>query len=217
VFGNSGNDTLLGNTGDDWLYGGAGDDKVYAGTGNDTVLVSSGQDSYWGGEGFDEIDFSEIAGKVSIDLSRHTATVSFGKTAVTDFLSGFETVRGSNAGTTFFGDNGDTRLFGGDSADYFRGKGGDDILRGGEGRDIFSYMKKDTAGGAVDLIRDFEVGADRLDMKDFLKGRAGPGDAVRFIDADGDAVVQGHTKAGWVDVVVLSGVAAQDLGYEILT
>ncbi len=132
---------------------------------------------------------------MSIDLARHTATLSFGKTTVTDFLSGFETVRGSNAGTTFLGDKGDTRFFGGDSADYFRGMGGDDVLRGGEGRDVFAFLKKDTAGGAVDLIRDFEVGADKLDMKDFLKGRASPADGVRFIDSDGDAVVQGHTKA----------------------
>ena len=69
------------------------------------------------------------------------------------------------------------------------------------------------AGGTVVLC----VASVDEGVKDFLKGRSGPADAVRFVDADGDALVQGHTKAGWVDVVVLQGVAAQDLGYEILT
>lgn len=217
VFGNSGNDTLLGNSGDDWLFGGAGNDKIYGGTGEDLVLVSSGQDSYWGGEGYDEIDFSEIAGRVSIDLSRHTATLSFGKTAVTDFVSGFEIVRGSHGGNAFMGDGDNTRFIGGDRADTFRGLGGNDTFNGGEGRDVYTFLKKDTAGGAVDTITDFEIGADRLDMKDFLKGRAGTADAVRFVDTGDDTMVQGNTKAGWVDVVVLSGVASQDVGYDILT
>ena len=217
LLGDSGNDTLLGNQGRDWLYGGAGDDKIYAGTGDDSVLVSSGHDSYWGGEGWDEIDFSAITGKVTVDLSRHSATIAFGKTTVTDIVSGFEVVQGSHAGSRLLGNSSENKFYGGDGADYIRGMGGNDTMNGGEGRDIYAFLKKDTAGGAVDLIRDFEAGADKLDVSDFMKGRSTIADAIRLTAGGEDTIVQGHTKTGWVDVVVLAGVDAHDVGYDILT
>jgi Ca2+-binding RTX toxin-like protein len=180
-------------------------------------LASSGRDYYSGGTGNDELDFSLIVGKVDVDLGRHSAKVSFGKTVETDFVSGFETVIGGNSADKFTGDRNGQHFDGGAGNDWFRGKLGSDTLTGGAGADIFAFLKKDTAGGGVDTITDFQVGVDRLDMKDFLKGKASTANEVRFVDGGSDTIVQGHIKGHWVDVVSLKGVDVHDVGYDILT
>ena len=111
----------------------------------------------------------------------------------------------------------DTAFIGGAGADWIRGKMGADTLTGGDGEDTFAYLKKDTKGGGVDLITDFQVGRDHLDMADFLKGHADYAESVRFSAAsDGSTLVQGLVGKQWVDVVVLAGVDAHDAGYALL-
>ena len=217
VSGGKGSDVTAGGKGNDTVHGNSGDDVVLGGSGDDTVLVSSGVDLYSGGSGNDVLDFSRVAVPVNVDLSKGIATFGTGKNGVTDKISGFETIVGNDAAGRYVGaDKTGTWFIGGDSADWFRGKGGADTLTGNGGADTFAYLKKDTAGGAVDRITDFTVGTDRLDMSDFLKGHKSYAESVRFADAGSDTIVQGLVKGQWVDVVSLDGVDSQDVGFSIL-
>lgn len=217
VLGGSGNDQVWGDAGNDWLDGGRGDDIVYGGSGDDVVLVSSGNDSYSGGSGSDTLDFTRVLGNVSVDLSKNTATFGSGKKFTTDKVTGFEVVAGNDGNGHYQGaDKTSTWFIGGKGDDWFRGKGGNDTLTGGAGSDTFAYLKKDTAGGAVDTITDFKVGEDHLDLKDFLKGHTSYEQSVRFVADGANTTVQGLVNHQWVDVVQLQGVDSHDAGYSIL-
>lgn len=215
--GGSGDDTLHGSLGDDWLDGGGGADHVYGGSGSDTVIASSGADTYSGGSGYDTLDFSKIAGKINVDLSKGTAKLAFGHNVMTDHVSGFETIAGNNAGGHYTGSKHADTFAGGDGNDWFRGLGGSDHFTGGDGADTFSILKKDLAGGAVDEITDFQVGRDHLNLSDFAKGGHPLADVVRFVDAGNDTMVQSLVKGHWTNVVQLDGVHADDVGFHILT
>lgn len=210
VAGGSGDDLLMGEAGNDVMFGGRGNDAVYGGSGNDYVLASSGNDVLSGGSGDDTLDFSRMAGALTIDLGKHTSSVGSGNAFHTGTVSGFETVIGTNGNDSFTGDRNGQTLVGGAGDDMFRGKLGADVLTGGEGSDTFVELKKDTADGSVDLITDFELGVDRLDMSDFLKGHNSYDQVLRF--AEGSAAggvattVQGLVHGMWTDVVTLAGV-----------
>lgn len=218
VMGGSGNDSVSGDAGNDWLDGGSGNDVVSGGSGNDTVAVSSGNDVYSGGDGTDTLDFTRVAGSVNVDLSKGSASFGSGKHITTDKISGFEIVAGNDGNGHYQGaDKSATWFIGGAGNDWFRGKGGSDTLTGGKGADTFAYLKKDTAGGGVDKITDFQVGTDHLDMRDFLKGHASYSESVRFADAGADTKVQGLVNHQWVDVAVLQGVDSHSVDFSILT
>ncbi len=217
VLGGSGDDSLKGEAANEWLAGGAGNDRVFGGSGDDTVLVSSGNDSYSGGSGSDVLDFTRVVGGLNVDLTKGTASFGPAKHITTDKVSGFETIVGNDGPGHYMGsDAGGTWFIGGSSSDWFRGKGGSDTLTGGAGADTFAYLKKDTAGGAVDKITDFQVGTDRLDMSDFLKGHSSYAESVRFAASGNDTTVQGLVNHHWVDVVTLQGVDSHDAGLSIL-
>ncbi len=211
--GNSGNDMLYGTSGNDSLDGGAGDDTVAGGSGDDHVRASSGNDLMVGGSGFDTLDFSGIQGMVTVDMSKHTASFGHGANATTDFISGFEKIMAGDGGIHVMGDKHDNVFVGGSSDDWFRGKGGSDTFTGGDGSDTFAFLKKDLAGGAHNVITDFNVGQDHLDLSDFLKGHSSYDQVVRIgEDASGNAVVQGLVNKVWTDVATLQGVNAHDVG-----
>ena len=216
--GGSGNDDLHGGKGDDVLFGGWGDDKVSGNTGNDFIMASKGHDTLIGGEGYDTVDFSRMLGRLDLDLSKHSYSVGSGHPPNSGALWGFEQVIAGDNGSRMMGDDAhDTAFVGGAGDDWIRGKMGSDTLTGGDGADTFAYLKKDTKGGGVDVITDFAVGKDHLDMADFLKGHKGYEESVRFSSTeDGNTLVQGLVGKQWVDVVVLAGVDVQDGGYSLL-
>lgn len=213
IVGHTGNDILYGTAGNDTLDGGAGDDTVSGGSGDDYVRASSGNDLMVGGSGFDTLDFSVLQGMVSVDMSKHTASFGQGANATTDFIMGFEKIVAGNGGIHVLGDKHDNTFVGGNGDDWFRGKGGSDTFTGGDGSDTFAFLKKDLAGGAHNVITDFTVGQDHLDLGDFLKGHSSYGQVVRIgEDAEGNAVVQGLVNKVWTDVATLQGVNAHDVG-----
>jgi Ca2+-binding RTX toxin-like protein len=235
VFGGKDNDELHGNTGDDALAGGSGDDFVYGeagndvlfggagtdavagGSGEDFVMVSSGVDALRGGAGFDTLDFSRMLGQLDLNLAKGTYTVGSGNAWNTGTVNGFEHVILNDGGSYVMGSDSHATVFeGGDGADWIRSKLGADVISGGAGADTFAYLKKDTADGSVDTIADFDVGADRLDMSDFLKGGRTADTAVRFADSEAGTLVQGLVAGQWVDVVTLAGVAAGQVDHGIL-
>ncbi len=211
MIGGLGDDVLMGQSGSDVMFGGGGSDTLMAGSGNDFVMASSGGDSYSGGSGFDTLDFSRMVGKVDIDLGHHWARVGSGKAIADSFVAGFEQVIGSDAGNHFMGDRNDTAFIGGKGDDWFRGKLGADVLTGGDGADTFAWLKKDLADGSVDTVTDFQVGVDKLDVSDFLKGHSSYGDVLKVSNDGQDTMLQGLVKGQWVDVVQLQGVEANTL------
>ncbi|SEK01726.1 Ca2+-binding protein, RTX toxin-related [Sphingobium sp. AP50] len=86
-----------------------------------------------------------------------------------DRLSGSGELRGDAGNDDLRGDAGNDRLFGGTGNDRLSGGKGDDLLSGGAGLDIFSYDNNDYYGTKArlfgkDVITDFEVGADRINL-----------------------------------------------------
>jgi Ca2+-binding RTX toxin-like protein len=225
LYGNSGNDAMAGGTGDDLVNGGKGDDVLFGGWGTDTVngnsgddfvMASKGIDTLAGNSGFDTVDFSRMTGFLDVNLAKHSYTAGTGGNTGT--LSGFEQVIAGNDGSRMMGsDAHDTIFVGGEGSDWMRGKMGSDTLTGGAGSDTFAYLKKDTVGGGVDTITDFEVGVDRLDMADFAKGRDSAAGGIRFTATeDGSTMVQGLVNKQWVDVVLLAGVQTPEDSYALL-
>ncbi len=70
------------------------------------------------------------------------------------------TLTGSSAGDMLLGQDGDDLLFGGGGADILFDGGGSDTLYGGAGADIFVLA----ADGATDVIADFQLGIDKIDL-----------------------------------------------------
>lgn len=213
INGNSGNDILYGTQGNDTLNGGAGDDTLNGGSGDDLVKVSTGHDLNVGGSGFDTIDFTGIVGRVSVDLSKDTASFKADGQTFVDLVKGFEKVVAGDGGITAIGNSHDNVFVGGAGDDFFRGKGGSDTFTGGGGSDTFAFLKKDLAGGVHNVITDFTVGQDHLELSDFLKGHSSYDQVVRVgEDHQGNAVVQGLVNKVWTDVATLQGVNIHDVG-----
>ncbi|MDC7789436.1 DUF4114 domain-containing protein [Rhodoplanes sp. TEM] len=145
--GGAGRDTLLGGTGDDRLDGGADDDSLDGGTGDDVLMGGSGNDKLAGGSGRDSLDGG--AGDDHLDGG-----------------DGNDTLAGGAGGDVLIGGSGTDRLMGGRGDDVLIGGQGKDTLSGGEGSDTFVFRPAD-GGSGVDVITDFEIGADHIDVSAF--------------------------------------------------
>jgi Ca2+-binding RTX toxin-like protein len=89
--------------------------------------------------------------------------------------AGNDILAGGAGNDTIRGGAGTDQLFGLDGNDILVGGAGADALRGGLGADRFVYESTaDSAGNAVDRIRDFQKGADRIDLSaiDAMSGTA---------------------------------------------
>ncbi|CUH82440.1 M10 family metallopeptidase C-terminal domain-containing protein [Tropicibacter naphthalenivorans] len=134
-----GDSVLFGGAGSDWLFGLGGNDSLEGGAGNDKLLGGAGNDTMTGEDGIDVL----------------------------------------------LGDLGEDQLFGGAYNDHLRGGAGSDTLEGGAGRDVliggdfqggfpgdsaadvfvFNALSDSARGGGTrDIIRDFEVGLDLIDL-----------------------------------------------------
>jgi Ca2+-binding RTX toxin-like protein len=81
------------------------------------------------------------------------------------------TLIGTRAGDTIIGTAGDDKLF---------GKAGTDLLTGGEGKDIFAFDTRPDGGSRIDMITDFNVDEDMIQLDDAIfaslpKGQLGEG------------------------------------------
>ena len=216
--GGHGNDLLIGGTGNDILFGGAGDDVIKGGSGNDYILVSSGNDVMSGGSGNDVLDYTLMKGNLDINLGKHTATVGSGNALNHETVSGFDTIIGTTAGTDHVvGDRNANVFVSGGATNVFRGGLGDDTLVGGSGSDTYIITKKDIADGSFKTFVNFEVGNDKVDLTDFMKGHSDVNAEFRFLDvqnADGShsANVQALEHNKWVSLLTLAGTNVNDTG-----
>jgi Ca2+-binding RTX toxin-like protein len=133
------NDVLTGTGRDDALAALAGNDLVRGLGGGDALRGLAGSDTLEGGPGGDTLD-----GGTAWDLLRGEA--------------GDDRLLGGPGGDTLLGGGGDDRLLGGR---------GVDLLRGEAGHDVFDLDPGDAGVGAGrrDLVLDFALDADRIDLR----------------------------------------------------
>ncbi len=208
--GQDNDDTLQGGPGDDLLFGGAGDDRLGGGDGNDTLSGGGGNDYLVGNLGADSMS----GGGASDALLGAGGNDTIQGDGGDDFVgggSGDDVVSGGEGFDTLAGGDGNDRIEGGIGRDLLRGNAGNDTiiggtgadtLVGGEGADLFVMG---AAQPGLDLLVDFHVGEDRLDLTEAgLAGEAAVLGATRYV-AGGALIV---TSSG---ALLLAGVHAGDL------
>ncbi|CAA2139512.1 Ig-like domain-containing protein [Methylobacterium bullatum] len=158
IVGTAGNDILDGKTGADTLSGGAGNDTYYVDNANDRVIETTGTDTVYA-----SVSYALESG-VSIEALR-----AFGSKGLT--LTGNELAN---------------TIVGGAAKDVIVGGLGQDTLTGGAGNDTFVFKTvSDSGNGAAnrDVILDFKVGADHIDLSGIQAVSGAPTDqSFSFIE-----------------------------------
>ena len=186
LYGRIGKDILKGKEGDDYLAGGDGNDILRG----DRPSGSGGRDQLWGGNGSDRLYGGALADTLMGGVGRDRLRGDGGNDRLygeqsADRLfgnSGKDILKGNQGNDRLRGGNGDDRLFGGQGNDRLWGESGDDLLNGGTGNDILNGgdgndtlvggQGADTFVVAIasgqDIIRDFELGVDRIGLQGTL-------------------------------------------------
>ena len=169
-----GNNILNGGDGNDVLTAGTGNNQMHGGNGNDLLFSGIGNDLLDGGAGLDTVSYAHATAGVTVNLGLATGQITGG--AGTDTLMALENLVGSNFNDFLTGNGNNNLISGGLGNDTLKGEGGDDILigglgnntlTGGPGADTFQYL---TGGSGHDVITDFAVGTDKLDLSQLLQG-----------------------------------------------
>ena len=202
IVGGTGNDTLSGGGGNDTLNGGAGADSMAGGAGNDTYNVDNVGDvvTEAAGEGTDTVlttvNYSLAAGS-EIEFLRVSGTAGLSLTG-NEFDN---TLVGGNGADTLIGGAGNDVLNSGAGNDLLTGGAGNDTMNGGAGADVFSFV----AGFGNDLVGDFTLGQDKLDLTG-LGITAANFTASASINAAGTAIITIGS-----DSIRLNGITAATL------
>lgn len=136
INGNNAVNNITGSSANEFFYGGGGDDVIRGGAGDDWFYASllDGNDSYSGGDNWDIIDYSGVAGVVSINqLEGYTS----GSAGVDILIEIFEQIVGSQYNDVLSGNHGINCIDGNGGDDLIWGNNGDDLVRGGPGNDSF--------------------------------------------------------------------------------
>lgn len=141
---------LRGQTQNDRLQGSSRNDTVSGNAGDDTLRGVGGNDLLRAGRGNDQ-----LLGGTGNDRLLGEA--------------GSDRLLGEAGNDLLVGDVGNDRLTGGSGDDVLVGGRGRDTLTGGSGRDTFQYSRLQDAG---DLIVDFQVGQDVIDLSSLMANRA---------------------------------------------
>jgi len=172
LIGNGFSNSLQGFAGDDRLDGRTGTDWLRGGIGNDTYVVDSNLDRVieWANQGTDtvlaSVSFRLIA-QVSVELlatSLPTGTAAINLTG----NAGAQTITGNDGPNTLLGLGASDRLEGRGGNDRLDGGDSPDVLVGGSGADRFVLR----AGGSFDVIADFIVADDTIEISASLLGLA---------------------------------------------
>ena len=163
VMGLGGNDTLNGFAGNDTLKGGRESDSIRGGEGDDSIVGQRNMDTLHGGNGHDTI---KGGGGADFMLGENGNDFLKGGTYADNILggNGDDTLTGNRHDDTLNGGYGQDSLNAGGNDDLLIGGHDDDWMRGGDGADIFAF----DAGHGVDVIDDFALGEDRLELSSAL-------------------------------------------------
>lgn len=137
----AGADVIMGTPKAEVIRGLGGNDTICGGGGNDTFQGGAGNDTIIGGAGKDTIDFSDLAGPISLVLGS-----TGGGTAGGDTFSNIENVIGTAAADAITGNAVSNVLVGLGGADVLKGVAGNDTLVGGLGNDVLQ------GGDGVDTV-----------------------------------------------------------------
>jgi Ca2+-binding RTX toxin-like protein len=235
LIGSAFNDVLSGDTNANSIQGGAGNDTIDGKAGNDKLYGEGGNDRFTGvnfdgdtidgGEGTDEVDYSQIADNgvtLTLDGSNEvTATIG----TQTHSVVNVENITGTNQADNITGDTLANELIGLDGIDTIDGDGGNDLLKGGSGDDLlkggdgtdilYGEEDNDTLHGNAD--GDTLYGNDGNDIlygdsgEDTLEGGAGDdrliggADNDKIYGGDGNDTVDYHEESQSVTVTLTNG------------
>lgn len=140
-----GSDTVTGSTDSEWVASNLGEDSLSGGGGNDTLM---------GGKDPDRID-----GEIGNDFLRGDLDA--------------DTVSGGSGNDSLFGGKGNDQLVGNAGDDFLNGDRDRDTLSGGDGLDTLTGGTEGdvfvlATGQGSDIITDFEVGIDFIQLPDAL-------------------------------------------------
>lgn len=185
VDGGAGNDTINGGDDDDKITGAEGDDILNGDAGNDTIEGGKGKDTVHGNDGNDTLKGDEDADKLFGDAGNDTI----------DGGADADEISGGDGDDTLLGGAGKDKIDGGAGADKITGGAAADTLTGGAGADTYIYLVKDDSGTAADsfdIITDFDVANDKLDLTAILAS-----DTFDFIAAEGGAFTGTGAEVRW--------------------
>jgi Ca2+-binding RTX toxin-like protein len=173
----AGTDTLLGFEN---LIGSRFNDTLTGSAGNNTLEGGLGNDSVNGGTGVDTASYAGSASGITVNLGSTWAQNTVG--AGTDTLLAIENLLGSSFNDTLMGNAGNNVLNGGSGNDGLSGGAGNDILIGGWGNDTLTggvgvdYFLFNTPLSATtnrDLITDFNVTDDVIQLENSVMASIG--------------------------------------------
>ncbi len=224
--GAEGNDTIDGGTGIDTYDASASttallvnldhvshDRSPYAAIGTDEVAANTATGGDVAGAGRDSVlNFENLEGGAGADII-------YGSSLAND-------IAGNDGADYLFGFGGKDALDGGAGADSIDGGAGKDTLTGGTDADVFLYAVKTDSGptkATRDVITDFEVGFDQIDLSAIdAKSTTAGDDAFTFIGSDvAFGRNAGELRARWVNgsqIVEgdINGDAKADFSIEII-
>jgi Ca2+-binding RTX toxin-like protein len=187
ITGGVGNDVIAGGSGADQLAGGLGND-VYTMDTSDTIVEAVNA-------GIDEVRTAIAAYTLGANVENLTGTSSAGQALTGNGLA--NRITGGGGNDVLDGGAGNDTLAGGNGADLLVGGTGADSLKGGAGADVFRYdAAGDSTAGATDLIGDFQVGVDKIDL--------------HLIDAN--TLAAGDQAFHWIGANAFSGTGAGSAG-----
>jgi Ca2+-binding RTX toxin-like protein len=237
--GGGGADTLYGDSGNDTLKGGGGADTLNGGSGIDTanyfdssagVFVSLYNDVAANGdaEGDELNSIENVTGSAyHDDLWGSDGVNVLNGGAGNDTLKGFggnDTINGGTDNDTLYGMDGLDTMNGGAGTDTLIGGASGDRMTGGANADTFTFTSMadigDGSGGGIDfdLITDFEIGTDHIDLSDIDADPTQAGNqAFTFVNAFTGVAGQLRVVEGFFDgasrpavLIDLDGDAVED-------
>jgi Ca2+-binding RTX toxin-like protein len=214
LLGTTGDDVLLGGNQDDNLHGGDGNDVLSGGAGDNILYGDNGNDILFSGAGNDVLDGGAGNNTVSYELASSGVSVSTGDTdpqdtggAGVDTLIDIQNLIGSNFDDHLTGDYEANVISGGLGNDVLIGGLGNDTLTGGGDSDTFKWLAGDMGH---DLVTDFSIGADTLDLSKLLQGLGAGADSLDDVlhfkvTGSGDTLVS-TIEIGSAQTIDLAGV-----------
>ncbi|KNG92232.1 M10 family metallopeptidase C-terminal domain-containing protein [Pseudaestuariivita atlantica] len=215
-------DTITGTENRDVLSGGPRGDMIYGLGGNDVLMAGEGGDMHDGGDGNDTVDFSQVAGRVLVDLKFDVSTASFARffqygDVAGDAYVSIERFVGGDYADNLRGSDGNDRLVGGGRSDRLYGRAGNDRLEGGAGTDaLYGNRGADTMIGGDDAgrrdrfiyfnVNESEPGDNRRDeILDFVPGE----DRIEISRFDADITQGGKQRFDFIGQDAFSGTAGE--------
>jgi Ca2+-binding RTX toxin-like protein len=204
------------------LNGGQGDDVMIGGAGNDGYGVDAVSDvvQETANGGIDTV-YASIDYTLGAHVEHAVATVAGLAITGNDlnnmmqgYDGGFDRLEGGKGADRLFGYGGTDELYGGDGNDVIEGGLGADTMNGGAGNDVFRYTLDNAADlGALgdDTIAGFEVGKDKIDIRDLFEefdvGADPIGDGYLKLTVDnGNTLLQFDKDAGGDSFITLATV-----------